>query len=117
VARRSLWRQPGTLVGALVMAVLGAALLSAFMLLHDSIAKTRAPVERYADADVVVAGEDGVLTTEQVSSMAELPGVARAIPELSFPASPPEGAGEPVLDQEEMPQFGHSWTKIGRAHV
>src|SRR5699024_11414715 len=68
VAWRILWRQPGTLVGALVMTVLGAALLSAFMVLHDSIAKTRAPVERYADADVVVAGEDGVLTTEQISS-------------------------------------------------
>ena len=110
VAWRILWRQPGTLVGALVMTVLGAALLSAFMVLHDSIAKTRAPVERYADADVVVAGEDGVLTTEQISSMEGLPGVARAIPELSFPASPLDERGEPVLDQEERPQFGHSWT-------
>src|SRR5699024_2181244 len=55
-------------------------------------------------------GEDGVLTTEQISSMEGLPGVARAIPELSFPASPLDERGEPVLDQEERPQFGHSWT-------
>ena len=109
VAWRVLWRQPGTLVGALVMTVLGAALLSAFMVLHDSIAETRAPVERYAGADVVVAGEDGVLTLEQVGAMEELPGVRRAIPELSFPVSALDTEGEPVLAQEERPQFGHSW--------
>lgn len=42
--------------------------------------------------------------------MADLPGVEEAIPELSFPASPLDGAGEPVVDQEERPQLGHSWT-------
>lgn len=110
VAWRVLRRRPGTLAGALVMTVLGAALLSAFMVLHDSISETRAPVERFAGADVVAAGDDGVLTADQVRAMENLPGVARAVPELTFPASLLDTSGDPLVDQEERPQFGHAWT-------
>lgn len=113
VAWRILWRRPGTLVGALVMTVLGAALLNAFMVLHHSIAETRAPVERYAGADVVVAGEDGILAPDTVGFLGELPGIREVTPELSFPASPVDESGEPVVEQEERPQFGHAWDSAG----
>ncbi|WP_017616551.1 ABC transporter permease [Nocardiopsis salina] len=110
IAWRILRRRPGTLAGALVMTALGAALLSAFLVLQDSIDRTRAPVERYAGADVVVAGEDGILTTEQVGSLADLPGVDETVPELSFPASVLDADGAPLIAQEERPQSGHAWT-------
>ncbi|MBE2999195.1 FtsX-like permease family protein [Nocardiopsis sp. HNM0947] len=110
IAWRILRRSPGTLAGALVMTALGSALLSAFLVLHDSIDRTRAPVERYAGADVVVAGEDGLLTAELVDSLSDLPGVDEAVPELSFPASVLDTDGAPLIAQEERPQTGHAWT-------
>lgn len=110
IAWRILWRQPGTLIGALVMTTAGAVLLTAFMVLQESVAQTRAPVERFAGAEVVVAGEDGLLTKELIDGVERLPGVAEVVPELSFTALALDADGAPAVDQEETPQLGHSWS-------
>lgn len=56
IAWRMLRRQLGMLVGALIMTTIGAALLTAFVVIQESVSRTRAPVERFAAAEVVAAG-------------------------------------------------------------
>lgn len=110
IAWRMLLRTPGTLLGALVMATVGATLLTAFAVVQDSIDRTRAPVERYTAAPVVVSGEPGAFTPDTVAAVEEVPGVAESVPELVFPAQLLGEGGAPAADQEETAQFGHAWT-------
>lgn len=109
VAWRMLRRQTGTHVGALLMSVIGAALLTAFVVVQDSVSQTSAPVERYAAAPIVVGGASGALTPETVRAIGAVPGVAEAVPEVTFPASVLDG-GQPLIDQKTTAQFGHAWT-------
>ncbi|GAA1454808.1 FtsX-like permease family protein [Nocardiopsis tropica] len=110
IAWRMLSRQVGTMVGAIVMITVGAALLTSFVIVQDSISRARAPVERYAAADIVAAGEPGVFPAAAVDGVASVPGVAEVVPELSFPVTALNGDGSPVVEQNETAQFGHGWT-------
>lgn len=110
IAWRMLRRQTGTLIGALFMTIVGAALITAFIVVQTSISATRAPVERYAGVDVVAAGEAGVFTPGAVREVEGVAGAAQVVPELSFPAQVLSGDGTPVVDQEQTAQFAHAWT-------
>lgn len=110
IAWRMLSRQMGTMVGAIVMITVGAALLTSFVIVQDSISQARAPVERYAAADMVAAGEPGVFPASAVDEVASVPEVAEVVPELSFPVTVLDGDGSPVVEQSETAQFGHEWT-------
>lgn len=109
LAWQELRRRPGTLLGALVMTVIGAALITAFLVLYSSIHQTRTPVERYAGAPVVAVGSPGMFTPQLVADLAATDGVARAVPELTFPAQLLDASGAPVVPQKDVAQFGHSW--------
>lgn len=110
IAWRMLRRQLGMLVGALIMTTIGAALLTAFVVIQESVSRTRAPVERFAAAEVVAAGNPGVFPADAVRAVESVPGVARAVPELTFPAQLVTGDGEPFVTQAQTAQFGHAWT-------
>lgn len=113
LAWHELRRRPGALLGAIVMTVVGAALIMAFTVLYTSIDETRAPVERYAGTPVVTTGSPGMFTPEMVRHVAEVDGVARVVPELSFPVQLLTASGAPVVSQSEMAQLGHSWESAG----
>ncbi|WP_017592832.1 ABC transporter permease [Nocardiopsis potens] len=113
IAWRILRRSPGTLFGAFIMITVGTALLAAFAIVQDSISRTTAPVERYAAADVVASGQAGVFTPEAVEEAGGLPGVAEAVPELSFPALVLGADGHPPADWEDTARFGHGWSSAG----
>lgn len=109
LAWQELRRRPGTLLGAIVMTAVGAALITAFMVMYTSIDETRAPVERYAGAPVVAVGSPGMFTPEMVQDIAATEGVEGVVPELSFPVQMLDASGAPVVPQEDVAQFGHSW--------
>lgn len=109
LAWRVLRRQPGTLLGAIVMTTIGAALITAFLVTYASIGSSRSPVQRYAGVPVVVGGPAGTFTPALVAELARLPGAAEVMPEVAFPVQVLTGAGAPVIGQAETAQFGHGW--------
>ncbi|MFC9086249.1 FtsX-like permease family protein [Nocardiopsis dassonvillei] len=110
IAWRMLRRQSGTLAGALIMTVVGAALLTAFIIVQDSVSQARAPVERFAEAEVVAAGDAGVFPPVTVREVEGVPGVAEVVSELTFPVQVLTEDGIPVVDQVETASFGHAWS-------
>lgn len=115
IAWRVLRRRPGTLLGACTMITVGAALLSAFMLVQNSIAETRAPVERYASADVVGSGQSGVIPGQVIEQAADIPGVHDVVPEVSFPALVFDADGSLPDDWQEPARLGHNWSSSALA--
>lgn len=109
LAWREFRRRPGSLIGAAVMAAIGAALITAFLVMHTSIGSSRAPADRYAGTDVVAVGNAGLFTGEMVSDIAALPGVEQVVPELTFPVTLRDSSGSPVVAQQDVAQFGHAW--------
>ena len=110
IAWRVLRRQTGLLVGAVIMTTVGAALLTAFVVLQDSVARAQAPVDRFAAAQVAAAGDDGIFTPDALAAVADIPGVAGVVPELSFPVQVLDDDGTPVVHQQDRATFGHAWT-------
>src|SRR5690606_46503 len=98
---------------AFIMITVGTALLAAFAIVQDSMARTTAPVERYAAADVAASGQAGIFTPEAVEEAGGLPGVAEAVPELSFPALVLGEDGAPPDDWQDTARFGHGWSSAG----
>lgn len=110
LAWQELRRRPGSLLGAMVMTAIGAALMTSFMVMYSSVEETRAPVERYAGVPVVAVGSPGMFTPEMVRGIAATEGVEDVVPELSFPVQMLTASGAPVVSQLEIAQFGHSWS-------
>lgn len=108
-AWRILRRQPGTLLGAIVMTAVGAALITAFLLAYTSIESSRSPVQRYAATHIVVGSADGTFTPEVAREIEALPGVAEVVSELTFPVQILNSWNQPVIDQSHVAQFGHGW--------
>lgn len=109
LAWQELRRRPGTLLGAMVMTAIGAALIASFVVMYSSIEETRAPVGRYAGVPVVTVGSPGMFTPQMVHDIAAIEGVEDVVPELSFPAQVLTASGAPVVPQLDIAQFGHSW--------
>lgn len=59
IAWKTLRRQPGALLGAFLMIIIGASLISAFSLIQHSAVNAVAPVERYQAVPVVAGGTEG----------------------------------------------------------
>lgn len=76
LAWQELRRRPGSLLGAMVMTAIGAALITSFMVMYSSVEETRAPVERYAGVPVVAVGSPGMFTPEMVRGIAATEGGA-----------------------------------------
>lgn len=110
IAWRTVRRQTGTLLGAFVMSAVGAVLITAFVVIQSSLAQTRAPVERFAGAAVVVSGDPGMISPMLLQQVGQVPGVERAVPELTFPALMLDRDGQPLWDLRQTAQFGHSWS-------
>lgn len=109
VAWRMLRRQTGAVLGALIMATVGAVLVTAFLSIQTSISQSRIPVERYGGVQVAAAGAPGTIPPKLVRDLGAVAGVARAVPELSFPAAVLGRDGAPVVDPRETAVLAHGW--------
>src|SRR5699024_9318373 len=105
IAWRTLRRDAGTLFGAFLMVAVGAALITAFAIVQESVDGTRAPVERYAGTDVVASGGSGSFSASLLDEIESAEGVDTAVPELNSNATLLDSDGSPVLDQEDTAQF------------
>lgn len=110
IAWRTLRRDAGTLFGAFLMVTVGAALITAFAIVQESVDNTRAPIERYTGIDVVASGDSGTFPGSLIDEIESVEGVDTAVPELNLNATLLDSGGSPVLDQEDTAQFAHSWT-------
>ncbi|MEU0566537.1 FtsX-like permease family protein [Nonomuraea sp. NPDC005983] len=110
IAWSTLRRQPGMLLGAFLMIVIGASLTSAFSIIRHSAVKAEAPVERYSAVPVVAGGTEGLFTSDAVDRIRRLPAVQEVVPELTFTAIVLDTQGQPVLPIAKLAQFGHGWT-------
>ncbi|MET8542563.1 FtsX-like permease family protein [Kitasatospora sp. NPDC004799] len=97
--------------GAFTALVCALVLTVACGVLLESALRTGTPTERYAAAPVVVGHgtripDAGPLTAE----LAGLPGVAAAVPEVSFPAAVVTASGQVLAGPQGGPSLGHAWT-------
>ncbi|MFD0888924.1 ABC transporter permease, partial [Streptosporangium algeriense] len=110
IAWRTLRRQPGVLLGAFLMIVIGSGLINAFAVIQHSATHAEAPVERYSATPVVAGGAAGLFTPDAVKRVRELPSVREVVPELTFTAIVLDEHGQPVLPLTGIAQFGHAVT-------
>ncbi|MFD8788398.1 FtsX-like permease family protein [Kitasatospora sp. NPDC059599] len=82
------------------------------VLLESALRTDKTPTERYAAAPVVIGGSSARIPDAGplVARLAELPGVAAAVPEVSFPAVVITPDGKLLSGPEGGPSLGHSWT-------
>ncbi|MFI0815963.1 ABC transporter permease [Streptomyces sp. NPDC021098] len=126
LVRMTLRERKAGLVGAFVALVGASALVTAFGILLQSGIGSGVPTQRYAGAAVVVSGEqtfkvrDGktkekplaepaALDRGLVREIARVPGVRKAVGDISFPAQVVNGSGDLVDGDNDRPSTGHGW--------
>ncbi|SDM14756.1 ABC transporter permease [Nonomuraea jiangxiensis] len=110
IAWKTLLRRPGALLGAFLMIVIGASLISAFSLIRHSAVNAEPPVERYRAVPVAAGGTEGLFTPDAVDRVRGLSAVQEVVPELTFTAIVLDAGGQPVLPLTRIAQFGHGWS-------
>ncbi|WP_410660362.1 FtsX-like permease family protein [Amycolatopsis sp. lyj-112] len=114
-------------VGAFIAVLCGTALVAGCGVLMESGLRAGVPTQRYADAAVVVGGQQtvdppgvGALETQQVAEQASVPvtlagtitavpGVRGAVAEQSFPANVVAADGQALTGPEGGQSLGHNW--------
>lgn len=127
LVRMTLRERKAGLVGAFV-ALLGASvLITAFGVLLQSGLGSGVPAQRFAGAPVVVGGRESFEVTDGKTKekplarpaqldaalaqrLAGVEGVARAVPDVSFPAQVVRADGRPDPGDGERPAAGHGWS-------
>ncbi|MFI0976468.1 ABC transporter permease [Streptomyces sp. NPDC021093] len=127
LVRMTLRERKSGLVGAFVALFGAAALVTAFGILLQSGIGSGTPTQRYAAAAVIVSGEesfkvhDGKKTKEKplaepapvsrelIAAIGRVPGVAKAVGDVSFPAHLVRESGELVAGEDGRPSVGHGW--------
>ncbi|GGZ32154.1 ABC transporter permease [Streptomyces inusitatus] len=96
--------------GSLTALAFALTLLTACGVLMESALRVENPTERYAAADVVIAGQQRVSPAQPLlERLRALPGAAAVTPEVSFPASVVTAGGEVLGGPEGGASLGHSW--------
>ncbi|MFE6049532.1 ABC transporter permease [Kitasatospora sp. NPDC056446] len=96
--------------GAFTALAFALVLTAACGVLLESALRTGTPAERYAAAPVVVGGSTRVPDAGPLADrLAELPGAAAAVPEVSFPAAAVTADGKVLSGPQGGPSLGHSW--------
>jgi putative ABC transport system permease protein len=126
VLRTSL-RRPAPLIGSLIALILSALIIVIAAAFIGTGAQATGPVDRLAGAAVVVTGDqqlsvhaDGQresiplpgyrrLPVTLAARIASVPGVAAAVPDLSFPVALSVPGGRVVTGLGAAPLTGHSW--------
>ncbi|GAA3192022.1 FtsX-like permease family protein [Dactylosporangium siamense] len=138
----TLRRHRGAYAGTFLAALLAVALLSGGGLLLASVLTATPPADRFAAAAVVVSGERavtvetvthkkkkdkdkvkrkvkterltgaGTLPTGLAARLADLPGVAAAVPDLAFPVEV-TAKGRALRGADGAPVVGHGWASAG----
>lgn len=113
-----------TSLAAVAFAVLGGiALLTATGVIAESGIRSHAPVDRLARADIVVTGKQAIsapgmpallperhrISTDMVEKLAKLPGVRRAVGDVSFPAAL-LGTDGHIITTGATPTAAHGWS-------
>ncbi len=114
-------------VGAFIAILCGTALVAGCGILMESGLRAGVPTQRYADAAVVVGGQQtvdppgvGALETQQVGEqgsvpvsltgrIAAVPGVRGVVAERSFPANVVTADGRPLTGPQGGQSLGHNW--------
>ncbi|WP_224280133.1 ABC transporter permease [Streptomyces sp. LS1784] len=116
LAWRTVRARKAGFAGAFTALVCALVLTVACGVLLESALRTGTPTERYAAAPLVIGDstripDAGPLTAE----LAGLPGVAAAVPELSFPAAVVTASGQVLSGPQGGPSLGHAWTSAALA--
>jgi putative ABC transport system permease protein len=127
LAWKTVRARKGAFVGAFVAVLCGSALVTACGVLMESGIRAGVPVQRFAAAPVVVAGErtvraeggdalaiqpvaeEPLLPAELVERIAAAPGVARAVPEITFDTALVTADGRVLTGPAGHPALGHGW--------
>ncbi|WP_083255031.1 FtsX-like permease family protein [Amycolatopsis orientalis] len=114
-------------IGAFIAILLGTALVAGCGILMESGLRAGVPTQRYADAAVVVGGQQtveppgtGALASQQVAEQASVPvtlagaitavpGVRGVVAEQSFPATVVTADGRVLNGPEGGQSWGHNW--------
>ncbi|WP_198539064.1 ABC transporter permease [Streptomyces graminilatus] len=103
-------------VGAFTALALAFVLITACGVLLESALRSGAPTERYAAADVVIAGQQRITPAERVlRRLRALPGAEKVTAEVSFPAVVITDGREIVGGPEGGPSLGHAWDSAALA--
>ncbi|MFD5633478.1 FtsX-like permease family protein [Streptomyces sp. NPDC127077] len=136
LALRTLRTRTGGFVGTLMALLLGSAVLSVCGILAESGLRASLPPERYAAADVVVAGRQTTRTSGDAQRAAALPqplaervpvpgdvakrltavdGVTAVVADIGVPAQVIGGDGDPIPGVNGTRSTGHNWssTRMG----
>ncbi|HVV20322.1 MAG TPA: FtsX-like permease family protein [Pseudonocardiaceae bacterium] len=121
LALKTLRFRKGGFVASFIALFLGAAIVMICGGLMETGIAAAVPPHRLAAAPVVVTGNQTYrenslaervrLTPDVVSKVQSVPGVARVVPDVSFPATPLKG-GEPVAGPDAA---GHGWSSAALA--
>jgi putative ABC transport system permease protein len=115
LALRTLRYRKGAFAASFVALVLGTIMVMACAGLLETGVRTDVAAQRLADAPIVVTGNQGTghnedfpervrLDSSLVARLAAVPGVTRAVPDVSFPATPLRD-GRPLVPGTS----GHGW--------
>ncbi|GLY17411.1 FtsX-like permease family protein [Kineosporia rhizophila] len=134
-ALRTLWFRRTANLAVVAALALAAALVTACGSLLATGLQGQVRTERYAAADLMVTGDQAVhqdkvkkkdgevkvkrkskplaervwLPEQVVAQVRAVPGVQRAVPELTFPANPVSAAGDIVAGPDGAEVLGHAW--------
>ncbi len=108
---RSVRHRPGSVLGAAIVLVISAALVSGLSFVYFSADRQEPTVERYAGVPLVVVPEHpgGQVPLSLAAALDELPQVAETVPETTFPATLLDPDGRVVRVPGTERGFGHGW--------
>ncbi|MFE4517115.1 ABC transporter permease [Kitasatospora sp. NPDC056783] len=102
--------------GAFTALALSITLTAGCGILLESALRTGTPTERYVAAPVVIGDSTRIPDAGPLTArLATLPGVAAALPELSFPAAAITASGQTLSGPHGSASLGHSWTSAALA--
>jgi putative ABC transport system permease protein len=135
-ALQTLKARKGGFIGAFLALFCAAALVTSCGILLETGLRGTIGTERYSASPVIVGGDQNVhqttvkqkkgktktkhkakplaervwLPAATTEKLAGLPGVERAVPELTFPAYAVSPNGQVVPGVDDKPSYGHAWT-------
>lgn len=131
LAWSTLRARKGGFIGAFTALLCAAALVTACGVLLETGLRGGIPTERYADSPVVVTADQNLhwtkhkkgkekvkskplterawLAADTADRLADVPGVAAVVPEVTFPATVFTADGRPLEGPDGGPSWGHGW--------
>ncbi|MYR32954.1 FtsX-like permease family protein [Nocardiopsis alba] len=108
---RSVRRRPGTFLGAILVLIISAVMVSGFSLVYFSAGSQEETVERYSGVPVVVVPEgiESRIPFDLVGEIEALDEVSEVVPEVTFSAALLDPDGEVINDPNTARGFGHAW--------